>query len=211
MAIEAVPAEFKGQTLTPKQIAVWAQQAGFTGKDLETAVAVALAESGGRIDATNHNSNGSTDYGVWQINSIHADEFTKHPQWWSVENADMAHDIWAGAGNSWKPWTTYTSGAYNMYLAQASSAASGIDTGGFAGGGPDQTKDVTTIAGLDAISQTFSGIATALAAVAKWIGTPSNWERVGLVFIGGSLVIGSLVVIAGDKAAPLLKKIPLPV
>lgn len=209
--VQPVPAEYKGQTLTPKQIAVWAQQAGFSGNDLTIAVAVALAESGGRVDATNNNSDGSTDYGVWQINSIHTAEFQKYPQWWSVENADMAHDIWAAAGNKWTPWTTYTSGVYNIHMAQASAATAGIDTGGFGGGGPDQTKDVTTIAGLDAIAQTFSGFATALAAVTAWISEPSNWERVGLVIIGGALVIGSLVVIAGDTASDVVKKLPIPI
>ena len=209
--VDAVPPEYKGQTLTPKQIAVWATQAGFTGNDVTTAVAVALAESGGRIDATNTNTNGSTDYGVWQINSIHADEFAKHPQWWSVENADMAHDIFVAAGNSWKPWTTYTSGAYNMYLAQASSAASSVNADGFGAGGPDSTKNVTTIPGVDSIAESFSAFSTGVAAVAKWISDPHNWERVGLVIVGGALIVGALVVIAGDKTAAVVKKLPIPI
>ena len=209
--VAAVPPEYKGQVLTPKQIAVWATQAGFTGNDVTTAVAVALAESGGRIDATNTNTNGSTDYGVWQINSIHADEFAKHPQWWSVENADMAHDIWAAAGNSWKPWTTYTSGAYNMFLGQASSAAGAVDPGGFGAGGADSTKTVTTIPGIDSIAESLSGFATGVAAVTAWISDPHNWERIGLVIIGGALVVGALVVVAGDKTAAVVKKLPIPV
>lgn len=205
--VQPVPAEFKGQTLTPPQIAQWAIQAGFSGQDLVTAVAVALAESGGRIDATNTNSNGTTDYGVWQINSVHADEFSKHPQWWSVENADMAHDIYAAAGNTFQPWSTFTSGRYTSFLLQASSAAKNPDTSNIVGG-PGDTKTVTTIPGVDSIAESLSGITTAIAGVTSWIGNAQNWERVGLVLIGGALVVGALIMVAGGSIGGVAKKLP---
>src|SRR5690606_38269312 len=57
---------------TPKQIAQIARNAGFTGQSIVYAVAVCLAESGGRPNAINDkNTNGSIDRGLWQINSIH--------------------------------------------------------------------------------------------------------------------------------------------
>lgn len=205
--VQPVPAEFKGQTLTAPQIAQWAIQAGFSGQDLVTAVAVALAESNGRIDATNTNSNGSTDYGVWQINSVHSDEFAKYPQWWSVENADMAHDIYAAAGNQWTPWSTFTSGKYTSFLLQATSAAKSPDTGNVVGG-PGDTKTVNIIPGVDSIAQSLSGFTTSLAAIAGWIGDPQNWERVGMVFIGGALVVGALIMVAGGPVSDITKKLP---
>jgi hypothetical protein len=200
VTIQPVPPEFAGQHLSDAQIAGWAIQAGFSGADLQKAVAIAIAESGGRVDATNHNTNGSTDYGVWQINSIHADEFAKYPQWWSVENADMAHDIYAAAGNSFSPWTTYTSGAYQMYMSRAATAAGAPDKGNVTGG-PQDTTTVTEIPGVTSIATSLSAFSQGLAGIAKWVGTPSNWERVGLVLIGGALVVGALVMIA-DQAVP---------
>lgn len=189
-------------------IAQWAVQAGFSGQDLVTAVAVALAESNGRIDATNTNANGSTDYGVWQINSVHADEFTKYPQWWSVENADMAHDIWAAAGNSWSPWSTYTSGKYTSFLLQATSAAKNPDTSNVVGG-PGDTKNVNIIPGVDSIAQSLSGFTTALAAIASWISDPQSWERVGMVLVGGALVVGALIMVSGKSVGDVAKKLPI--
>ena len=50
--------------VTPQQIAGYAIAAGFPPDQIATAVAVALAESGGETTATNKNSNGSIDYGL---------------------------------------------------------------------------------------------------------------------------------------------------
>lgn len=50
--------------------------------------------------ATNHNSNGTIDRGVFQINSIHGgDELYD----WKT-NVDVAHKIFKKAGNRWTPW-----------------------------------------------------------------------------------------------------------
>lgn len=40
--------------------------------------AIAIVESGGRADATNRNRNGSVDYGMMQINSIHLPELARY-------------------------------------------------------------------------------------------------------------------------------------
>ena len=55
------------------QIAGYALAAGFPPNEIATATAVALAESGGDTNATNHNTNGSYDYGIWQINTVQVD------------------------------------------------------------------------------------------------------------------------------------------
>src|ERR1044072_4069643 len=48
------------------------EKAGFTRSgNLTLAVAIALAESGCNPAALGHNTNGTTDRGLWQINSIH--------------------------------------------------------------------------------------------------------------------------------------------
>jgi hypothetical protein len=59
-------------TLTDAQIAANARWGGWkSNSDVAIAVAIALAESGGRTDAHHHNTNGTDDDGVWQINSVH--------------------------------------------------------------------------------------------------------------------------------------------
>lgn len=74
----------------------------------DMAAAVALAESGGRPDATNQsNSDGSVDRGLWQINSIHGAQSTYDP----VANARAAVAISSG-GTNWRPWcVTYANGS----------------------------------------------------------------------------------------------------
>jgi len=130
--------------LSDQQIAGAAKNAGFTGSAMATAVAIALAESGGNSDATNVNSNGSTDYGLWQINSVHAD-LLRAGDWKNpTDNAKMAFKISAG-GTSWTPWTVYKSGAYRKFADRAQLAAGApVDPGpGSGGGGSDPTAGLT--------------------------------------------------------------------
>jgi hypothetical protein len=105
-------------TLTATQIATLAQQAGFPTKEINTAVGVAMAESGGNPGA--HNSKPPDDsYGLWQINMLGAlgpDRrkrfgISKNEQLFDPAiNAKAAHIIWKDSG--WNAWTTYTSGKY---------------------------------------------------------------------------------------------------
>lgn len=67
---------------------------------------------------TNHNRNGSVDYGIAQVNSIHiarCGSNIKHD--WKA-NIDCAYSIYERAGNSFRPWTcAYVIGQKN-YLNQ---------------------------------------------------------------------------------------------
>jgi hypothetical protein len=94
------------------------------------AVAVAGAESGWRSTATHRNRDGSTDFGLWQINSVHADVFASGDWRDPYANARMAHAVWTRAGRSWAPWTTYTSGAYQAYIGTAGSAGRAASVAG---------------------------------------------------------------------------------
>lgn len=108
-------------TLTPYEIAWYAQRAGFSGTTtLTIATAIALAESGGNTAITNHDSNGTTDYGLWQINSVHSQYNTTKlldPGY----NAGAAFLI-SGGGNNWTPWSTYNNGRYLQFMAAAAQA-----------------------------------------------------------------------------------------
>lgn len=105
-------------------IAQFAQSAGWKSQeDIATATAIALAESGGRNDATNKNSNGSTDYGLWQINSIHKDALALGNWKDPATNAKMAYMVYSQAGHNFTPWVTFNNGHYKHFLPGANPAS----------------------------------------------------------------------------------------
>lgn len=108
-------------TLDASQIGQFAIKAGFPANQLVNAIAIALAESGGNIGATHKNTDGSTDRGLWQINSVHT-QYNASKLLTPLYNAQAAYGI-SGAGSNWNPWTTYTSGAYTQFLSQAQQGA----------------------------------------------------------------------------------------
>lgn len=55
--------------------------------------------------ATNHNRNGTVDYGVAQINSIHIPRCGEAIKTDWKANLDCAHDIYVRAGKKFTPWT----------------------------------------------------------------------------------------------------------
>lgn len=97
------------------QIAQYARQAGFPESAIPTAVAIAMAESSGRADATHSNTNGSIDRGLMQINSIHSQLLSQYNWKDPLQNMQMAYQIWKDAGNSWTPWSTFNNGAYQQF------------------------------------------------------------------------------------------------
>jgi hypothetical protein len=102
--------------LTPAQIAAYAANAGFSGSSLQTAVAIALAESSGNpnvVGDTNLTPGGSV--GLWQIN------LAAHPQYSAADlldpqaNANAAFALYQASGG-FSPWTTFKTGAYASLL-----------------------------------------------------------------------------------------------
>lgn len=91
--------------------------AGGPAATANLAAAVALAESGGNPAARNTNRDGSTDRGLWQINSIHGRLSTFDP----MGNARAAVRI-SSAGRNWRPWVAYTGGAYKRFLTTSGSS-----------------------------------------------------------------------------------------
>jgi Lysozyme like domain len=111
--------------LSPHEIAYIAKWAGFTDDELVTAVAVALAESGGDTDVMGRSTVGENlgqrDHGLWQISGKwHGDKLTIMPNWRNgYTNARLAYMIFVDAGRQWTPWHVFTSGAYRAYLPDA--------------------------------------------------------------------------------------------
>jgi hypothetical protein len=88
--------------------------AGGSPKLARIMAAIALAESSGQIGATNKNTDGSTDRGLWQINSVHAQYDAQRLLTDPLYNAQAAVAIERSSGLT--AWTTYTSGAYKQFL-----------------------------------------------------------------------------------------------
>lgn len=114
----------------PTTIAGWASNAGFSGVDLVTAVAIAYAESSGNPNAVGDVNLGRS-IGLWQINLAAHPEYSENELYDPQTNANAAFDIYSAAGNSFSPWTTFKTGAYSQYedAAQAQSADYEDDNG----------------------------------------------------------------------------------
>ena len=122
--------------LSPNEIAYVAQAAGFTGEDLVTAVAVALAESGGETDALGYIGSDNHDHGLWQIsNKWHALTGDGKPgklliagaKWRDpLVNARLAKAVFdetvrMGKASGWMAWAVYDNGTgpYTKHLPAA--------------------------------------------------------------------------------------------
>jgi hypothetical protein len=104
------------------------EQAGFSGKGLEIATAVAIAESNGNTASFNPN-NRDLSYGLFQINM--KDDDPKSPymgrnrrKQYNISNEDLfnplrnaqiAFEI-SNGGKDWGPWETYNKEIYKKFL-----------------------------------------------------------------------------------------------
>jgi hypothetical protein len=132
LAVLAIPAPAMAAADTSSSAAAdlcakVASRAGFSGDRLVTAIAVGMAESSCRPDAYLSNGptkgcpNGSTDRGLWQINSCWHPSVSKSCAYDAQCNANAAYRISSGGAN-WKPWVAYTNGRYKNYLDEARAA-----------------------------------------------------------------------------------------
>lgn len=127
-----------GGAVSPATAASALAAAGFPAKDIPIMVAIAGAESGFRTDATNHNKNGSTDYGLWQINGTANKDVFGRGDWRDpVVNARMAKIIFDRQGL--KAWTVYKTGAYQKYMSIAQGTGSASPTAGADAPSPSQS------------------------------------------------------------------------
>ena len=93
---------------------------GWATAQLDVMTAVCAAESTLRVEVVGGpNTDGTFDYGLCQINSVHC---TSGPKWSKdrllsdpAYNAECAHALYVGAGG-YTPWAAFTSGRYKKYL-----------------------------------------------------------------------------------------------
>jgi hypothetical protein len=106
--------------------ALWIQ-AGGNASIAGMMASIALAESSGDPNATNNNSNSTTDRGLWQINSI----------WGSLSTYDVAGNAKAAVQvynqQGITAWSTYQSGAYQQYYQGNTTPDNSVSTGSSGG------------------------------------------------------------------------------
>lgn len=182
-------------------IARAAGAAGFPRDQLATAVAVALAESGGDATVTNTNIDGTIDHGLWQINSVHAGDLAAGNWRDPASNARMAFAVWSRADRQWTPWTAWRNGQHLPRMAEASAAVAAITQGGNNPWIPDFIERPADAAGeaIDAGRDTAARVNQALQVLTD----RDFWVRVAMVAVGGSLlvvaVVGLLWALAGKS------------
>jgi len=124
----------------------WANTAG-SASTLVVASAICVAESGGQATVYYCNPTGTDGYyppvnctglydrGLWQLDSQAWASITNECAFSPKCNADGAYGI-SQDGQSFSPWATYTSGAYDNYLSAAQAAVGGLRHGTVPGGVP---------------------------------------------------------------------------
>ncbi len=130
--------------LSREEIRKHAEAAGFSGENLDIAVAVALAESRGNTHAHNKIPPDNS-YGLMQINMLGGMGPERRKRFNLQSNDDLfnpatnmrvAYGIWKSQG--WeRGWTTYSSGKYKQYYTPGSGSETGSaeDTSSATGGG----------------------------------------------------------------------------
>jgi len=92
-------------TLSCSQLEVLWDDAGGPSSAAFTGAEIARAESAGQQYATNYNTNGSVDYGYWQINTINGGSPADYIP---IVNAREAVKLYKEDG--WHPWVTWQKG-----------------------------------------------------------------------------------------------------
>lgn len=111
-----------------QQLQQLALSAGFVGNDAAIAAAIAMAESGGNPSALCNSCAGVREYsvGLWQVNIYAWPRWTAAQLYDPTTNAQAAYTIWQTAGG-FRPWSTFTSGAYLRYYKPLPGGLSGAE------------------------------------------------------------------------------------
>lgn len=198
-----VPSEHRDTVLSDATIGDWAKSAGLSGEATGIAIAIALAESGGRIGAIGGpNFDGSRDYGIWQINEkAHPQLFAQYPEWWSITNAKMMAAV-SNGGTNWKPWSVYNNGKWLLYRQRGLLAAQLTASTGTVKAGEAGSQTVTSYPWTPAM-HALQSIGGLLYKAGEWTGDPDSWVRVLQVAVGGALVVGGIALVARPLVEPV--------
>jgi hypothetical protein len=192
--------------LNYQQVAQLAWNAGWRGKDAQTAVAIARAESQFDTMATNFKGRDHS-YGLWQVNMMNemgperrqkfgltANEQLFDP----ATNARVAYGLWKERGG-FTDWSTYNDQKYQLYLNGAVFAIKQIEQGKT--GTEIPSYDASNIpAGQDSygsqsiIPNPLDGIKD----IAGFVTNKENWFRAAAVLGGVILIVLAIALVASD-------------
>jgi hypothetical protein len=172
------------------------------------AAAIALAESGGNPLAaypgtTVAAGQGSTTdaTGLWQILGLPSGNFTAAGLTDPVDNAEMAVAKYTQAGDSFTPWQTYTTGAYEQYLQSGvgpspsgvptSAGATSAALASAAVGSTAQAQSLLSQAGsvVSDAEELLHGAAESLNWAWEWFEPGQGWR---IAFGAGAVILGYL-------------------
>lgn len=191
--------------LSPAQLAGYSEQAGASQAQALISTAVAEAESGGNTqalgDVSLQDGTWGPSVGAWQIRTVKAQTGTGGTRDLNAlygqpaKQVQSAKDI-SGGFTNWNPWSTYTSGAYRQYLAQAQQGinalgpnpnfAALLSNGGTAGDAQYLTAPAAqTVAATDPFAALING---------------SLWIRMAEVVFGSLLLAGAGIILATNLA-----------
>lgn len=153
------------------------------------AAAIALAESSGSNVVQQGQPYDTTGWGLWQITpgnsvpNVATDNGLLDPNL----NALAAVTKFQAAGNSFQPWTTYTSGKYMQFLQQGVAPDSSVQTGA----ATLTSLNLPGIGGLGSITNIASA-GTNFAQLLSKLLQPTWWKRVGKM--GLAILLGFVAV-----------------
>lgn len=196
--------------LNYQQVAQLAWDAGWRGKDAQTAVAIARAESQFDTMATNF-KNLDHSYGLWQVN-MHNELGPQRRQQFGLSsneqlfdprtNARVAFGIWKERGG-FTDWSTYNEQKYQLYLNGAVFAVKQIEQGKKGTDIPsynpgDIPAGQDSFGSTPAIPNPISGITDTVKGISDFLTNQENWFRAAAVVGGIILLILAIVLIASD-------------
>jgi len=174
-------------TLTDEQIAALASGC-WKKRNQVIAVAVALAESSGNTAAEN-----SCCVGLWQVNVLAHNQFTRQAMRNPVMNRNAACTIFHAAGG-WQPWESFTNGRYQQFMGRAEKAVK-EQTGTPGATGSEAEGLLEPFGGPHSEGALEAGVSTLTAwqgdldKFLKFITSSSGWLRVGKVIVGAVLLV----------------------
>lgn len=180
-------------------------QAGGPKAVAPIAAAIAMAESSDSNVEQQGQPYATTGWGLWQITpgnsepNAGTDSQLLNPQ----ANAKAAVEKYEQAGNSFTPWTTFTSGKYLQYL-QGNVPASST-------GSAPQSATTTSLPGFSFPSEitTFFSDGTAFVDKLMWLAMPSSWVRIAAFLIGLALLLFAIhALVAVGEGAPIMPQLP---
>ena len=187
--------------LSAAQIATAMRKAGWPESAIPIGVAIAFAESGGNPKAVNHaNRNGSSDYGLFQINTVHG-SLLKQGDWRDpVDNAKMALKVYRDAGNKWTPWSTYNHGSYKKFYKPGVKYGTAALT--------ERSTDPTTDPTTDPNDTTAGAATSSLGApffTLGYIGDQAFWRRFAIGLLAVLLIIIGVWIVFREPLSSVAK------